>query len=241
MAKIIILSGAGLSAESGIPTFRDSDGLWENNSVFDVCNYDSLQVNLEKTLRFYNKRRKELKVTKPNKAHHMIVQLKNKYPDDICVITQNVDDLFEKAGCSELVHLHGFITNLKCFDKSCSYKMHIGYQEQDVSLRCPICESVLRPDVIFFGEEAPEYQRLYEELKECELFVVIGTSGQVLDINYLRRGIKYTILNNLESSRDIKTKKFTKVLYKPATEGIDEIASYIETFIETGKVEDEMT
>ena len=229
MARIIILSGAGLSAESGISTFRDSGGLWENHSVFDVCSADSLEKNPELTLNFYNQRRVQLQTVEPNYAHKVISELKEEYPK-ICVITQNVDDLFERSGCSDVIHLHGFLTQLKCINKDCDYKIDIGYTEQKEH-KCEKCSSGLRPDIIFFGEEAPYYQELYIELKDCEFLVVIGTSGEVLDINYLRRGIKHTILNNLEPSRAIKTKKFTQVLYKPATEAIDEIKQDIEDFI----------
>ena len=229
MARIIILSGAGLSAESGISTFRDSGGVWENHSVFDVCSADSLEKNLELTLDFYNQRRVQLQSVEPNYAHKVISDLKKKYPE-ICVITQNVDDLFERSGCNNVIHLHGFLTQLKCTNKACDYKIDIGYTEQKEQ-KCEKCSSDLRPDIVFFGEEAPYYQELYKELKDCELLVVIGTSGEVLDINYLSRGIKHTILNNLEPSRAIKTKKFTKVLYKPATEAIDEIKEDIEYFI----------
>ena len=229
MARIIILSGAGLSAESGISTFRDSGGMWENHSVYDVCSADSLEKNPELTLDFYNQRRVQLQTVEPNYAHKVISELKEEYPE-ICVITQNVDDLFERSSCSDVIHLHGFLTQLKCTNKACDYKIDIEYTEQKEE-KCKKCSSDLRPDIIFFGEKAPYYQELYKELKDCEFLVVIGTSGEVLDINYLRRGIKHTILNNLEPSRAIKTKKFTKVLYKPATEAIDEIKQDIEDFI----------
>jgi len=228
MAKIIILSGAGLSAESGISTFRDSGGLWENHSVFEVCSSDSLINNKETTIRFYDARREQLKEVEPNYTHRVIAELKKKYPD-ICIITQNVDDLLERAGCADVIHLHGYLTNLKCMNE-CGYVLPIGYKKQNNQL-CEDCGSELRPDIVFFGENAPFYRYLYNEIQDCKMLVVIGTSGEVLDINFLSRGIQHTILNNLEPSKSIETKKFTKVLYKPSTEAIDEIRDDIEGFI----------
>ncbi|PHR54376.1 MAG: NAD-dependent deacetylase [Arcobacter sp.] len=228
--KVIIFSGAGISAESGISTFRDSGGLWENHSVYDICSADSLEKNKELTLGFYNKRREELKNVEPNYAHKVITELNAKYPDNISIITQNVDDLFERSGCAEVMHLHGYLTRLKCVNKECDYRVDIGYSSQKGE-SCLKCDNELRPDIVFFGEEAPFYEKLYRELKDCEMLVVIGTSGEVIDVNFLRRGIKHTILNNLEPSKAINTKKFTKVLYKPCTQAIDEIIVDIEACI----------
>jgi len=228
MAQVVILSGAGLSAESGISTFRGSGGLWENHSVFEVCSSDSLINHKDATIRFYDARREQLKDVQPNHAHKVIADLKKKYPK-IYVVTQNIDDLLEKAGCEDIKHLHGFLTNLKCSD-DCGYTLPIGYQKQGVRF-CKNCGAELRPDIVFFGEGAPGYEELYNEMIDCEMLVVIGTSGEVMDVNYLRRGISHTILNNLEPSRNIKAKKFSKVLYKPATEAIDEIAGDIESFM----------
>jgi len=235
VAKVVILSGAGISAESGIKTFRDSGGLWETFRVEEVCSAGCLEKNREQTIRFYDQRRTELKDKLPNNAHKVIADLKTRYPDEIAVITQNVDDLFEQAGCSDVIHLHGFLTSIRC--EECDYKEDIGHAYQDKAHQvCPRCQGLLRPDIVFFGEQAPKYARLYEELRACELFVVIGTSGEVLDVTALRKGIKYSILNNLEPSRAIKIRKFTKVLYRPATEAIDEIAEWIEQFMKEGAI-----
>lgn len=106
--KIIIFSGAGLSASSGISTFRDSDGLWENHDINEICSAGCLDWNYENTINFYNLRRKDIEEKLPNNAHKMIARLKDKYPEKIEVITQNVDDLLEKANCKDVIHLHGF-------------------------------------------------------------------------------------------------------------------------------------
>ncbi len=108
MAKVIIFSGAGISAESGISTFRDSDGLWENYRVEDICTAGCLKTNREETIGFYDMLRMNIKDKKPNYAHIKIKDLQDKYPNDIEIITQNVDDMFEKVGCIDVLHLHGF-------------------------------------------------------------------------------------------------------------------------------------
>ena len=109
MAKVIIFSGAGISAESGISTFRDSGGLWNEYKIEDICSAGCMQKNRDKTIEFYDKRRVELEDKQPNKAHRKIKKLKDKYPNDIAIITQNVDNLFEKAGCRDVLHLHGIL------------------------------------------------------------------------------------------------------------------------------------
>jgi len=235
MAKVLILSGAGISAESGISTFRDSDGLWEKHRVEDVCSAGCLDTNGDETRAFYDARREDIIDKKPNYAHKVIVELKHNYPDDITVMTQNVDDLFEKAGMQkdEIIHLHGFLTELRC--RACGRVFEIGYKKQEECFdgQCPDCGGELRPNIVFFGEPAPEYQLLTSELNSCELVVVIGTSGNVLDVTYFAQLVDKSILNNLEPSPAIDDSCFTKVYYAKATEAIAEIAEYIEEFLES--------
>jgi len=235
MSKVIILSGAGVSAESGISTFRDSDGLWEKYRVEDICTEGCLVSNRAQTIDFYDKRRAELADKTPNHAHKIIAELKKKYPKEIAVITQNVDNLFEKAGFKrdEVVHLHGFLTNLEC--EQCKEVYDVGYQKtaQSFGGKCPICGSdKVRPHIVMFGEAAPNYQLMYREFDDCEMLVVIGTSGNVINTDmFLNASIKVSILNNLEPSPAIDDRLYTKVHYKPAGEAIDEIADDIETFL----------
>lgn len=238
MAKVVIFSGAGVSAESGILTFRDSGGLWENYNIDDVCAAGCLQKDRKLVTGFYDMLRTGLSDKEPNYAHKRISDLKNRYPDDIAVITQNVDDMFERSGCSYVVHIHGFLTSLRCESYACDYRVDIGHTIQDADHQiCPECQNHLRPDVVFFGDPAPRYSDLHNEMEDCELLVVIGTSGNVVDVSMLRRGIKYSILNNLEPSWSIKSKKFTKVLYKPATEAINEIIDWVGIFLAEGNLE----
>ncbi len=235
MSKILILSGAGISAESGISTFRDSDGLWEKHRIEDVCSAGCLDTNGEATKAFYDARRADIEDKLPNHAHKVIVELKQKYPNEISVLTQNVDDLFEKAGMKddEIVHLHGFLKELRC--RECQEVFNIGYKKQDecFNAQCPECGGELRPNIVFFGESAPKYQILTQELNECELIVIIGTSGNVLDVTYFAQLASVSILNNLEQSLAIDDKYFTKVYYEKATLAIDLIAEDIEEFLIT--------
>ncbi|MDB2562277.1 NAD-dependent deacetylase [Sulfurimonas sp.] len=233
MAKVVILSGAGLSAESGISTFRDSGGLWEEYDVSVVCNYDSLERNEELTIDFYDKRRAELSSKEANYAHKVLADLKKTYGEDIAIITQNVDNLFEKAGLSsnDVLHLHGFMTEVRCQD--CSEIFDIKYEKQNNFNDgfCPSCSGKLRPNIVFFGEQAPLYENLSQHINDCQLLVVLGTSGEVIGVNVMARYIENSILNNLEASESIDDSLFSKVLYMKATEAIDEIAESIEEFL----------
>ena len=231
MAKIIIFSGAGISAESGISTFRDTGGLWEEYNVKDICTLGCLNTNREQTIEFYDKRRADIKDKVPNKAHLKIKELQDKYQNDIKIITQNVDDLFEKAGCKNVLHLHGFLREIYC--EACGYKEDIGYEKLDDVDNCPICNNLLRPNIVFFGECAPKYEDMFIEMEECKILVIIGTSGNVINTDMFltsklsKNRIKYSILNNLEKGNAINDKLYSKVLYKKATEAIDEIVEDI--------------
>jgi len=233
MAKIIIFSGAGISAESGISTFRDKGGLWEQYDIKDICTAGCLKKNRKQTIEFYDKRREDIKDKVPNKAHLKIKELQNKYPNDIEIITQNVDDLFEKAGCKDVLHLHGFLREIYC--EKCGHTEDIGYvQQQGTHDDCPKCHNYLRPNIVFFGEQAPKYKKMFLAMDSCEMLIVIGTSGNVINTDMFldsESPIKYSILNNLEKSEAIDDKLYSKVLYKKATEAIDEIALEIEKFI----------
>ena len=231
MAKVIIFSGAGISAESGISTFRDSGGLWEEYDVEVVCYYDSLEKNEALTIDFYDKRRADIENKAPNKAHLEVAKLKQKYPQDIAIITQNVDNLFEKAGIEDTIHLHGFLPEVRC--RECADVFDIGYTPQSSAFngKCPSCGGKLRPNIVFFGEPAPMYKALNEELKNCEFFVVIGSSGNVIGVNTMARFIENSILNNLEPSEAIEDELFQKVIYDKASNAIDEIVEDIEKFL----------
>lgn len=232
MAKVVVLTGAGVSAESGIRTFRDTGGLWEDHKIQEVCQAGCLEYNRDASLDFYDLRREDIKDKEPNSAHKMLVKLKEKHPLDVALITQNVDDLFEKAGAVDVMHLHGFLREIRCANDSCDFIKDIGYEKLSKEALCPKCSSLLRPNIVFFGESAPKYQDLYQAFDDCEVFVVIGTSGNVIYTDmFLNPDIKLSILNNLEESDYLNGTYYTKALYKPATQAIDEIASDIEEYL----------
>ncbi|WP_321311521.1 Sir2 family NAD-dependent protein deacetylase [Halarcobacter sp.] len=228
--KIVIFSGAGLSASSGISTFRDKDGLWEEHDINEICSAGCLDWNYENTINFYNKRREDIKDKLPNNAHKMISRLKAKYPNKIEVITQNVDDLLEKADCKDVLHLHGFLQELRCM--SCNDIINIKYEVQDKGNSiCTICGSKMRPNIVFFGEAAPKYETMYNILNNCDLLVVIGTSGNVIDVNHLSQYANKAILNNLEPSFAIYEECFDKIYYEDANTAYKKIEEDIEEYI----------
>lgn len=150
MPKLIVFSGAGLSAESGLETFRDADGLWAKYDPMEVCNYQNWEKNFDLVHRFYNERRKELAKVKPNAMHLYLAQLEHdlKGKVDMIHLTQNVDDLLERAGATKIIHLHGKLTELIC--PQCQHIQTIGYAEFDKS-PCPKCgHTKVKPQIIFF-------------------------------------------------------------------------------------------
>ena len=224
----MILSGAGLSAESGLKTFRDNNGLWEEYDVMEVCSVSAFRKNPAKVLDFYNKRRVQLKDVKPNHAHKVIAELKDEFKEQIFIITQNVDDLLERATCKDVIHLHGFLPELICTE--CRSVFNIGYKEQESTL-CPKCKKpFLRHNIVMFEEEAPKYKTLYKLLEKTKLLVCIGTSGAVLPLGYFARSCEKSILNNLEKDEKLSP-YFDKIYTKKASVAIDEIAADIRAFL----------
>jgi len=232
-AKIIFFSGAGISAESGISTFREADGLWEKHKIEDVCSEQTWQTNFELVHKFYNQRRVQLGTVKPNEAHKMVSRVQEKYPSDTIIITQNVDNLFERAGCSDVLHVHGELTKMDC--KSCGYIWEIGYKKfkpnDDV---CPKCASkFVKPYIVFFGGAAPKYEDMALAFDDADnensIIVVIGTMGNVVAIeNILLYSDAKKVLNNLESSAYIHDGMFNEVYYEEATKASLKIEKYIE-------------
>lgn len=227
MNEVLILSGAGLSADSGLKTFRDNGGLWEEYDVMEVCSVQGFAKDRKKVLGFYDKRRAQLKDVKPNAAHFNIANLKSKFKDKVSILTQNVDDLLERAGCEDVVHLHGELTKLRC--ERCSEIFDIGYEAIN-GKKCPKCGSeFLRHHIVMFGEMAPFYEVLYQRLHEMKLFVCIGSSGEVLDVASYTRMAKLSILNNLASSKI--DRYFDKVYNETASSAAPKIYKDIEEFL----------
>ena len=220
MKKIVILTGAGVSAESGLKTFRDSDGLWEGYNVEDVCTVDAWQRNPHLVQTFYNDRRKAVLEASPNAAHYALVRLEEKY--EVHIITQNVDDLHERAGSSSVTHLHGVITRSQSSLNSAKTYPLDGWEIKMDS----ICEdgSLLRPHVVFFGEAVPMFDEAIKISARADIFAVIGTSLAVYPaaglVDYVPRGIvKYIVDPNVPFG---KGKGFISIQEK-ATVGVVEM------------------
>lgn len=174
MKKITVLSGAGISAESGIQTFRDADGLWEGHEITEVASPEGFHRNPEVVLNFYNLRRRQLLTVAPNQAHQLLAKLEQLYHVDI--ITQNVDDLHERAGSSNVVHLHGELLKAR---SSKNYDYIVDWHE-DINLNslCPDGH-LMRPHIVWFGEAVPEFEQAIKRIEQANIVIIIGTSMQV--------------------------------------------------------------
>lgn len=183
--KVVVLTGAGISAESGIKTFRDSDGLWENYRVEDVATYEAYQRNPELVLDFYNARRNELFKAQPNEGHKQLVRLEDCY--DVTIVTQNIDNLHEQAGSSHVLHLHGELTKGRS-DRDENLIVEIGKQEIHLGDKAPD-GAQLRPHIVWFGEAVPMIEPAIELCQKADYFIVVGTSLAVYPaaglINYV--------------------------------------------------------
>ncbi|HEC1576580.1 TPA: NAD-dependent deacetylase [Campylobacter upsaliensis] len=228
MKNVMILSGAGLSAPSGLKTFRDNDGLWEEYDVMEVCSASGFRKNPQKVLDFYDLRRAQLAKVKPNRVHFTLAKLKAKFPQNVFMLTQNVDDLLERAKCEGVIHLHGFLPELRCL--KCGKIFNIGY-ESIQNKTCPSCQSAnLRHNIVMFEEQAPEYQRLYELLEQTHLFIAIGTSGAVLPVGHYAKMCEKSILNLLESDENLEA-CFTKLYKEDILSAVDKIILDVEEFL----------
>jgi len=176
--SIVILTGAGVSAESGLATFRGPDGLWEGHRVEDVATPEAFARDPGLVHKFYDARRAKLDIVEPNAAHLALARLDSEWPGDLLIITQNVDDLHERAGAKRLLHMHGELNSGWCL--ACEQRFPwTGPMGEGAS--CPVCQVAgrVRPDIVWFGEMPYEMDRIDEALMRCDLFVSTGTSGAV--------------------------------------------------------------
>ena len=177
MTKVVVLTGAGISAESGVPTFRDADGLWEGHRVEDVATPEAFDRDPLVVQRFYDARRAALLGVEPNPAHLALARLDEALGDDLLVVTQNIDDLHERAGSTRVLHMHGELLSALCRACEQRSRWEVGLLDDP---SCPHCDAAaLRPDVVWFGEVPYEMDRIFDALETCDLFVSIGTSGAV--------------------------------------------------------------
>jgi NAD-dependent deacetylase len=202
--SIVLLTGAGISAESGLPTFRGSDGLWMGRRLEDVATPEAFARQPQLVQRFYDQRRRQLLAAEvePNPAHLALAALERRWPGPVQIVTQNIDDLHQRAGSANLIHMHGELLKARCTAcaTACVWRGDLA-----AAHRCPTCgeADVLRPHVVWFGEMPLELDAIHEALAACDLFIAIGTSGQVHPaagfVEEVRRhGRAHTVELNLE-------------------------------------------
>lgn len=219
--RLVIFTGAGISAESGLKTFRDQGGLWEQYRVEDVATYEAWQKNMPLVMDFYNQRRKQVMESLPNAAHKFISEIQKEF--DVHVITQNIDDLHERAGSKKVLHLHGEIMKVRSsVDETLVYPLKKS--EIKIGERCEK-GSQLRPHIVWFGEMVPEMENAYLIAEKADLFVVVGTSLNVYPaaglLNYVNQNAPKWLVDpgefNLDYIRNLKHIKQT------AVEGVAEL------------------
>lgn len=232
LPRVVVLTGAGISAESGLQTFRDNDGLWESHRIEDVATPEAFAANPELVYSFYNARRAQLQQPEvtPNAAHTALAKLEQHLGDHFLLVTQNVDNLHERAGSERVLHMHGSLLLARC---SHSGESHAWEQAFDGSTPCPCCASPgqLRPDIVWFGEMPMYMDAIHDALSQADFFVSIGTSGQVYPaagfVQTAREFGATTIELNLEASQ--RGSLFSESHQGPASKLVPD---YVEAFIE---------
>ncbi|MBD1389602.1 NAD-dependent protein deacylase [Neiella sp. HB171785] len=218
--KIVVLTGAGISAESGIRTFRGADGLWEGHSIEDVATPEGFSRNPALVHRFYNERRAQLLNPEiaPNAAHYALAELEQ-WASEFMLVTQNVDNLHERANSQQVIHMHGELLAIVCQHCGHEFRTTESTTENDV---CPQCQhkGSLRPDIVWFGEMPKQMDAIYDALAQCDLFISIGTSGNVYPAaGFVQQAAQFgahTVELNLEPSS--VNHNFSECHYGPASE-----------------------
>ncbi|MEM8877395.1 MAG: NAD-dependent deacylase [Pseudomonadota bacterium] len=217
--RIVILSGAGLSAESGLSTFRDKDGIWARHNIEDVATPEAFARNPEKVLAFYDARRSGVLDARPNAAHLALAQLEADFPGEVITVTQNIDPLHERAGTNKLIHIHGEILKALCAQCGAREPWEADIAIDEVCGNCGR-QGGMRPDVVWFGEMPYGMDEVYVALSECDLFISIGTSGNVYPaagfVAEARDAGAHTVELNLEPSEGASL--FAEAVHGPATE-----------------------
>ena len=221
-SKIVILTGAGISKESGLDTFRCADGIWSRVNLEDVATPEGFARDPDLVHAFYNARREKLSdpAVQPNAAHAALARLEAAWSGEVLLVTQNIDDLHERAGSRQIIHMHGELNKVRC--QACEHLLE-WTDALTVDHLCPACgrKGTLRPHVVWFGEMPLEMERIYEALGGCSLFLSIGTSGHVYPaagfVSHVRMYTRArTVELNLEPSTGATL--FAETLYGPATE-----------------------
>ncbi len=221
--RIVVLTGAGLSAESGLATFRDKDGIWSKYDITEVATPEAFAANPARVHEFYNLRRRGLRDAKPNAAHLALARLEREHRSEVTIITQNIDALHEAAGTQRLIHMHGEL--LKALCAQCEAR-HPWHDDLSVEIPCPSCGKTggLRPDVVWFGEMPYHMDKIYDVLAKADLFASIGTSGTVYPaagfVREARAAGAHTVELNLEPSQGASL--FAEAIHGPATRIVPE-------------------
>lgn len=221
MKQLVILTGAGMSAESGINTFRDADGLWEGHDIMEVASPEGYRNNPELVLDFYNQRRKQLKEVSPNKGHFNLARLEKYY--QVSIITQNVDDLHERAGSKNVIHLHGELRKVRSTSNST-----LIYDWQEDLVLGDTCEknSQLRPHIVWFGEAVPMIEKAIDIVKKADVLIIIGTSMQVYPaaglIDFAKTDIPIYFIDPKPNVNNIHYTHL-EIIEKGAIEGTEEL------------------
>jgi NAD-dependent deacetylase len=198
--RLVILTGAGISAESGLNTFRGADGLWEGHRVEDVCTPQALNRDPALVHEFYDERRAKLQSVSPNAAHVALARLSSEWAGEMLLVTQNVDDLHERGGTEQVLHMHGQLLSALCARCEARRPWHDDLPPRTI---CPTCGAkALRPDIVFFGEMPYHMDRIDEALRTCDLFVSIGTSGAVYPAAGFVQTARYHGAQTLELNLD---------------------------------------
>ncbi|MFL0809776.1 MAG: NAD-dependent protein deacylase [Agarilytica sp.] len=225
--SVVVLTGAGVSAESGLKTFRDSGGLWEGHKVEDIATPDAFARNPSMVHEFYNMRRKQLlKSAAPNAAHKALANFEQNFNGNFLLVTQNVDNLHEQGGSKNIIHMHGELLKAHCIATEQVFEIE---EDIDTETLCPCCQTRgnLRPHIVWFGEIPLQMERIEKALAQCDLFVSIGTSGQVYPaagfVQVASWAKATTVELNMEPSDGCS--HFQHAYYGPATEVVDEFFS----------------
>lgn len=233
--SIVILTGAGISKESGLDTFRDVDGIWSKVRLEDVATPEGFGRNPELVHDFYNARRRNLssgEIT-PNRAHEALARLEEEWSGPVFIVTQNIDNLHERAGSRNLLHMHGELQRVRCEACGSIFEWAVDLSVDETCSRCQTAGS-MRPHVVWFGEMPLEMERIYAALDDCSLFMSIGTSGNVYPaagfVSHVRRfNEAHTVELNMEPS--LGATMFHETIYGPATRTVP---AYIEKLLAEG-------
>jgi NAD-dependent deacetylase len=223
MKNLVVLTGAGISAESGISTFRDSGGLWEQYDIMEVASIEGWYKNKELVLQFYNDRRRQLENAQPNAGHMILAELEKQF--NVSVITQNVDNLHEKAGSTSVIHLHGELTKA-CSSKNTSLVYDIGYKDINMGDMAED-KSQLRPFIVWFGEAVPMISKAAEIVSSADILVIVGTSLQVYPaaglIDYAPPGTPVYLID----PKEVKSRTDVQVIKEKASTGLEKLRNIL--------------